>query len=798
MGARTTRILLLLAFAAGILQAADDTIREIQVKTLDDPTADAGDVLAVIRTRVGDSITQPALSRDERALLDTKRFSAVSVNIQTNVQELAGGNRVVYEVRRRPTLSGPVEIVGLDYFSRGKVEDWLALAEGAPVDEQILADKCRKVRDEYRKHYFPNATVTASILPADAAGRQKGRVKAHVTIVEGPRIKPDAYVFHGNRALASGDLRATIGDRPWWDPRSWFSTSPYGEEQLAKARQDVLDAYLDAGYLDAQVSPARFVPLPKDPKRARVEFDVTEGPCYRVRDVTINGVKLFPESSVRAAAGGLKPGVIASRKAIQDAAKGVRDYYGARGYIDTVVAPRPVPDADGAPVVTVRMDVREGSLVRLRNIQVRGNTRTREKVVLREVPLSPGQVLDDVRVQRSETRLKNLGLFKDVRHSVTSPSAEGMASGTNDFRDLVFEVEEGRTGSFMIGGGFSSVDRIVGYVQVQQSNFDILNWPYFTGGGQKARAGLEIGSKHRSIETSLTEPWFMDKPLALTVDLYLRSLVYDEYTCGRVGGDIGVSYPVQVAGIPFGSLGARYTLEQVELRKQLAGDFYYYPDGPDYRFTDEPDRALNSALQVSWEYDTRNQIFVPTRGTQAGLFAELAGSVLGGENDTFRVGAHYRHWFPLWWKHVLSLRGRVETISSYGGGEVPIYDRLFLGGGRTVRGVRYRDLGPKVVSDVSDPTDMHPVGGQTTGLVSAEYTIPVFEALRLAAFTDAGSNSRDSYDYANLFKNYAWTAGLGLRIDIPGFPIRLDYATPIVKDDKLTRDDRFVFWIGFE
>ena len=795
MRTRMTRIVLLMAFAAGIAQAADDTIREIQVRSLDDPTADSGDVLAAIRTRVGDPIAQPALSRDERALLDTKRFSTVSVNIQTNVQELAGGNRVIYEVRRRPRLSGPVEIVGLNYFSRSKIEDWLDLAEGAPVDEQILADKCRRVREEYRKHYFPKVEVTATILPVETVNKQKGLVRARVTIAEGPRIKPDEYVFHGNRALRSGDLRATIGDRPWWNPIGWFSSSPYSEEQLAKARQDALDAYLDAGYLDARVSPARFVPLPKNPNRARVEFDVEEGACYRVRDVTIGGVKLFPETVLRAAAGALKPGAIASRKVIQEAARGVRDYYGARGYIDTLVTPRPVPDVDGSPNVTVRMDVREGPLVRIRNIQVRGNTRTREKVILREVPLSPGQVLDDVRVQRSETRLKNLGLFKDVRHTVP-PSSQDVV-GTNDFRDLVFDVEEGRTGSFMIGGGFSSVDHLVGYVQVQQSNFDILNWPYFTGGGQKARAGLEIGSKHRSVETSLTEPWFMDKPIALTVDLYIRSLVYDEYTCNRMGGDIGVAYPVQVAGVPFGSVGARYTLEQITLRKQLVGDFYYL-DGQEYRFTDEPDSALNSALQLSWDFDTRNQIFVPTRGTQAGVFCEVSGSALGGENDVFRVGAPYRHWFPLWWKHVLSLRGRVETISSYGSGDVPIYDRLFLGGGRTVRGIRYRDLGPKVVSDPSDPTDQHPVGGQTIGLVSAEYTVPLFEAVRLAAFTDAGSDTRDSYDFGNLLKNYAWTAGMGLRIDIPGFPIRFDYATPIRKDDKLTREERFIFWIGFE
>lgn len=780
MSTRIVRAAALLALLAGLAHAAGETIRDIQVRSLDGFGADNSDVLAVIRSKVGDPLT--LASQDIKTLETTERFSSVRVVFE----KLDDGVRLVYEVVRRHRFVGPVEIVGVDYFSRSKVEDWLDLKDGAPIDDQVLAVKCNKVRDEYLKRYFPQTQVKAAIEPTAPRGML---AHVHVTIVEGPRLKPDAYVFTGNAALSDKELRTTIGDRPWYDPRSWFTRPPYSEQQLADAHQHALDAYLDAGYLDARVSNARFEPLPDNPKRATIAFTVEEGARYAVSGVVVTGVKLFPESQVRAAAGALNVGDVASRKTIQEAAKGIRDFYGSRGYIDTVVSPVAMAETGTVARALVKFEVHESALVTVRNVVIRGNTRTKDKVIRREIPVNPGQIMDEVRIERSEKRLKNLGLFERVSHT-TEPNDPAVTN-----RDLVFDIAEGRTGSFMIGGGFSSVDKVVGYIQLQQGNFDLMNWPNFTGGGQKARLGAELGSNHQTYEASLTEPWFLDRPMAATVDLYLRERKYDEYRITRLGGDVGITYPVAI-----GSFGIKYTLEQINLDDQLAGTNYWYAvdgrQGPEhYSFMNEPDSALNSQVEFSWDYDTRNQVFVPTRGTQAGVFTDIAGAPLGGDNDIIRMGAQYRHWFGLWWKHVLSLRGRLETVDGYGDGDVPIYDRLFLGGDRTVRGVRYRDIGPKVVTP--GLTETHPVGGETLGLASAEYTIPLFEAVRFATFSDIGSVTRDSYQFDKLNDSYSWTYGAGIRIDIPGFPIRFDYAIPI-KRDNLTREERFVFWIGFE
>jgi outer membrane protein insertion porin family len=549
----------------------------------------------------------------------------------------------------------------------------------------------------------------------------------------------------------------------------------------------VREKYLDKGYLDVKVAEPRLEPTGKG--KVNVVFAVEEGAPYVVESLSLTGISLFPTNALEEVAF-IQPGEIAGRTTIQNAVKNVRDYYGARGYIDTMVRPTVETSEENPGKAAIKMEVREGALVRIRNIVIQGNTRTKDKVIRREIAtaIAPGEVMNEPLIERSENRIKNLNYFTEVRH-YTAPG------DTEENRDLVFDLKEQlRTGKFMIGAGFSSVDGVVGFAEVNQSNFDIANWPYFTGGGQKARAGVELGSKRQTVELGWTEPWFLDKPMALSVELYRRMRSYTEYDETRTGAGVGISYPVKV-----GRIGFKYTLEQINLDDQLWGPYFrsewWHPGyflGA-YRFTDEKDSAINSSLRVSWTHDTRDQAFVPTRGMLLTVFGEVAGAVLGGENDIYSVGAQARRWFKMPWneKHVLSLRARFETVEAYSG-DVPIYERLYLGGGRTVRGIDYRDIGPKVIGL---NRKWHPIGGQTLVNAGAEYSIPLFDKVRIAGFTDFGSLDEDAFSPD--FSDIAVTAGLGLRIDIPGFPVRLDYATPIVKPDNADTS-AFVLWIGFE
>lgn len=775
-------LLLLSVQGASAQEEYKQIVREIQVRhTGPVPASDNDYVLTHTTAHVGRYVSQADLARDQRALLDTGLFADVRVLLES----AADGVRVIYEVRRRLRFQAPVVVVGNEKLSFRKVRDALNLNAGDFVDEAFLAARCDLVRAKYRDRYYPDAQVTATLEPLD-----DGFARVTVQIREGARRKVAGFAFSGNRAIDSETLRDALGQPARFNPFFFFYSSWRARaSDLEAVRDGVRSLYLERGHLDVRVDLPRMIPA-QDGGVPVIAVTISEGPIYAVADIRIMGVTLFPQRELdKAVAAALRPGDIAARSAIQRATKNLRDYYGQRGYVDTVVrVTTTTADGDAAkPKARIRFEVQEGVLARVRNITIRGNTRTKDKVIRREIGLLPGAILDEVQADRSRQRLENLGYFESVRF-YELPDRNDAA-----MRDVVYEVSEKNTGQFMIGAGFSSVENIIGFAEVSQSNFDILNWPYFHGGGQKLRASLEVGSESKNVELSWTEPWFLDRRLSLTVDAYHRESGYDEYDQVRMGGGVGLAVPLK-----YGRASLRYVLEQVTLDDLQKGDYVYVDDpAHTYRFTDEEDDYLNAPLRLTWLYDTRNRAFVPTRGTRGNIFAEISGSMTGSDNELYKAGTDFRHWFPLWVGHVLSLRARAESVDTYGDQEtVPIGDRLFLGGGRTVRGFRYRDVGPKVIPAEGTEGRYHPVGGLTMAMASAEYTIPVFKILRLAAFYDVGGVWNDSFDAD--FNKIASSYGFGIRFDFPGFPIRIDYAVPLESDDDYTRNEHFVLWIGVE
>ena len=781
-GACLPALLLLAAVVrpAAAQEAFRQRVRDVRVRHAGPVAAgDDGYVLTHVTARPGQYVSQRDLSRDQRALLDTGLFSDVRVLLEPVGEEVS----VVYEVRRRLRFEPPATVRGHDRLSEKKIREYLGLDAGDLIDDAVLAERCDRIRAEYRKRLYPDARITAVITP-----REDGLAGVAVQIDEGRKRRMGGFVFSGNRAVDAATLRGALGQPARFNPLGpFFRTWRARAFDFEIVRDAVRQVYLDRGHLDVdvRVEPSR----PADGGDTTVlRVVIDEGPAYTVGAVQIAGVTLFPLRDLEAAAD-IPAGAVASRRVIQGAERRLRDFYGQRGYVDTVVRTATIAAGDdpAAPRVTLRFDVKEGVLAHVRNITIRGNTRTKDKVIRREIGLVPGAVLDEVQAERSRLRLENLNYFESVRfHEV--PDRNDPAR-----RDVVYEVEEKNTGQLMVGAGFSSDENIIGFAEVSQANFDIANWPYFHGGGQKLRASLELGSETRNVELSLTEPWFLDRRLALSVEAFRRERSFDEYDVTRLGGGVGLTAPLAV-----GRLNFRYTLEQLSLDDLQRGDFVYAED-PErtYRFTDEADDYLNAPFRVSWLYDTRNRAFVPTRGTRGSLFAELSAPWTGSEIEIYKVGAEFRHWLPLWAGHVLSLQARAESVDTYGDEEfVPIGDRLFLGGGRSVRGFRYRDIGPKVVPVEAGQGRYHPVGGQTLAMASAEYTVPLFKILRLAAFYDVGGVWTESFDAD--FGRLASSYGFGIRFDIPGFPIRLDYAIPIDYDDDYTRSERFVLWIGFE
>ncbi|MDP6523287.1 MAG: outer membrane protein assembly factor BamA [Kiritimatiellia bacterium] len=767
--------------AGSALHAAPQSIRvvkDVRVENRGPGRLDESFVRSHIALRPGSALDRVIISKDVKRLLDTGVFSDVAVEIKPLADEID----VIYALINKWRLDHEIVLVGVEHFRKGKVLKWFELERGDLVDDHVLGVKVRRVIDEYHKDHFRDVKVTWEI---NELSREEGRAQVVVTVDEGNKGKIKRISFVGNEAVSPGELLKAVELPRWWSPMRPFRRPSYDVADLSMYRTAIRDAYLRRGYMDVDVREPEIVSDEKG--RPVIVVRITEGNVYRFGKISISGITLFPEQDVRRAIRAASGG-IASSLAIQATSQSVRDYYGTKGYINT--AARPVLDPDPSThVVDVHFAVVEGTLTKIRNIVIRGNDRTRDKVIRRELLVYPGEIYNEVKVRRSERRINNLGYFGRAQ-------SYPLATLKDDEKDLLIEVEEKPTGQFMIGAGFSSIDNLIGFAELSQGNFDIMGWPYFTGGGQKLKLRGEFGSSRTEFDISFTEPWFLNRRLSLGFDIYNRDVDYDDYDLQTTGFAIKLG-----KGLPGANrLDLQYRLERDVVSDISDTNEYVELDtGDSYYFSREEDET-ESSLRVSVSHDSRDNPFFPSRGTTATAFYSLSGSVLGFDTDLYRTGFKARQYFPMWFGHVLSMRCRYDTVERYGNSdEVGISDRLFLGGGRTLRGFEYRDVGPKAIpadDDAEFSSVYRPLGGKSLAMASVEYAVPIVKFVRIAAFYDIGNVWTDSFDID--LNDLASSTGVGIRLDMPGFPIRVDRAFVMDPDDEYTDADDWVIWIGYD
>lgn len=774
---------------APVAHAARITVSDVRVRADDtfgvDPTEAVLGMCSVQKGMAAEQADiQSAISDDVKALLATPDYAKADAAIG---QDANGDWVIVYTVSRRPQLVQEPAIDGLDRAIRlSTAEEAVKLKAQDRVDEAIAAAAAGRLRDKLAQEGYTDAQVSFEIRHAEVPGY------AYLSFLVQPGVERDIrdYLFEGNTVFDHGTLARAFGWKPLWNPISWFTDFPTTDEKLDDARAAVNAVYTDAGYLDAEVAfPELRQVEGKEEGRVDAVFKVSEGPRYTVGDITVEGATLYPKEALEAAARAVRdaaPDNAAATRATLDALRmAVEDYYGSRGYVDTYARQTLVPRAD-APVVDVTFRLAEGERVRIRDIQIRGNSVTQDKVIRRELAIQPGEDYDSRLVRRSEARIRNLNYFQD-ESGVSSYTVKTPNEGE---RDLVFEVRETETGTYGLGVGVSTIDNFFVYAKATQRNFDLFNPSNgFRGGGQRASAEAEIGGRRQTVLVSWTQPWLWDMPLSFTVDAYRRMRWRDYYDEIRTGAAFTFAWKPIPLPTPWGDLqldrvGIRYTIEQVEYDDPDAGTWWY--DGKPFRFTDQED-GINSKLRVFWQEDHRDRPLFPTAGWSSLVYAEVG---LGGDGKDYGLGFNFSQYFNPWLDHTLMARLRFDTIDAYSG-DVPMFDRYFIGGGRTVRGFEFRDGGPKAWSRGGSHV---PVGGQTLWCGTLEYAVPIVSSVSFAVFTDVGAVGDDFFDVGG---DILWSAGCGLRLNLPGFPIRLDFAKPIVNDDD-TEEETFTFWIGID
>ncbi|PYL86573.1 MAG: outer membrane protein assembly factor BamA [Verrucomicrobia bacterium] len=733
-------------------------VRSIDVQYTGPATISRARVLAQIRTKIGLPYSDTVAEDDIRTLYNTGQFQ----NVRIFGQPEGDGVKVIVAVQTRAMLN-EIQIDGATRISPKKLRKNLGVKLNTPLREEDLEKGRQKIVETYQAHGFNDVEVTVHIEPIDAT---RGTSRAVYTVNEGIKGSITSVRFEGNAHFSDRVLRKQMKTRQKTIFAFVDKSGRLDETQLQDDLQKIREFYQNHGYVDVAV---------RDVRKERtsggalqIVIVVDEGPLYHVGKISFVGYKATNEQKLRALLK-MKEGDVYSAKAIKDDAKAMADAYGSGGYVDLTVIPESSPAHGGLIDLTYRIE--EGQRSYVERINIIGNTRTKDKVIRREVLIAPGDVFNTVRVETSKKRLENLGYFSKVETFPVDTGVEGR-------KNLDIQVEEKRTGSLNFGAGFSTVDSLIGFIELTQVNFDITNWPSLTGGGQKFRIRLQGGLQRKDAEVVLTEPWFMDRPIAVSFSgfyheaNYLSSL-YDQR-------NYGFSLDVRKGILPYLYATLGYRLENI--------DAFNIAASASPQLVAETGSSTKSVVTASLVFDRRDNPFLTRRGERITYTWWVAGP--GGTEQIYGFDVEASKYWHLPWDTILLVNAEVAGVDSWGDQTklVKIYDRLFLGGSNNLRGFEFRDVGPK-------DEDGEPLGGQSMARVTVEYTFPIIEKARGAIFYDTGFVNTNPWDYN--FNNVASDIGFGLRLDLPIGPLRLDYGIPIQQAGN-HGSGKFNFNVGYQ
>ena len=517
-------------------------IQEINVQFVGPTTLSKQRVLDNLATKPGSLYNDRLVEEDIKSLYATGQVS----NARIFAEPIAGGLKVTVLLQGRATV-GEVIIEGAEAIPNSKIRKEIATKPGEPLSDERLNDDRQKILKLYEDKNYSEVTVdTKSTELPDK------KTKVAFVINEGPKLVIRRISFTGNDSVLPKDLMKVMKTKTANLLSFLTKAGRLTPSQMDEDKEAIRTLYQNKGFADMRVSDVQTTPLPNG-KGVDLVISISEGTQYRVNRLAIDGATIVaPADLVRYLK--MRNGSLYTPDGMGADLKKIRDYYGSRGYVDMVAQPQITPAGQGQIDLTYRVDEGVQSYVNLINVQ--GNTKTKDKVIRRELAVQPGGIFDTTLVDVSKTRLMNLNYFSKVDTVPVDTLVPGR-------KDLDVIVDEKKTGSFNFGAGFSSIDSLVGFAEMQQSNFDLLNWPNFTGAGQRFRIRGQYGLQRQDFTMSLTEPWFMGYKVSVGGEFYYHAATFlsPVYSQSNLGGAL----QARKALSPFTALRGEYRLENINI-----------------------------------------------------------------------------------------------------------------------------------------------------------------------------------------------------------------------------------------
>jgi len=726
-----------------------------------------------ITLEAGQALDPTVVDRDIRAIYEMGFFDDVWVT----AQPAGGGFAIVYHVAERPYIER-IEFKGIDNV---KEDDLAAVINVTPrtiFDPQRVWVGLEQARKFYSGEGYPDAKIDYSV---DVGPNNDATLVYHVK--EGELIRVEKIRFEGVKAFSKRKLRKIMTTRERWFLSFVTGAGLLNEDELATDVERLTAFYYDQGYIHARIDEPR---VERVDDGLEITIKVDEGPLFHVRSISFAGDVLMTERDMRARLA-FKEGDVFRASQLREAVFSLTEGYGDLGYAFAEITPD-TRTAETVPEIDVRFSIKSGDIVFIRRIEIQGNTKTRDKVVRRELGLEEGQKFSGSGLRESKTNVNRTGYFEEVEITTNKTDRP-------DQVDVVVNVKEGRTGAFSAGAGFSSADALLFNARVSEQNL--------FGRGQRLVFNADIGSIRQNFQISFTEPWFMNRPLAVGFDIFDWRLQFDRFTRGGTGFGLRASYPLQELGL--GSLwgmslnrvraGVEYRLEQ----SRIDGVSQSAP--PDVK--EEEGTRLQSSITPSLTRNTLNHAFDPTGGSRQTFSAEFSG--LGGDTDFVKLDLSGRWYWPVF-KMPASTRSMLYSLGTsigYGWGEsgrsgedLPVFDRYFPGGMNSHRAFNARDMGPtqEVCDEFGDHCDREKIGGSAELLVNNEIIVPIVPdaGVNLVLWCDIGQAylKDDAYDLSEL----KYGVGPEVRWLSPFGPLRISYGWNLFPENG---EDRSIVLFSF-
>jgi outer membrane protein insertion porin family len=677
-----------------------------------------------ITQRVGDPISQEKVSEDIKNIFNMGYFE----DTRAEIEPFEGGIKLIYVVKEKPTIAR-IEFQGNKKLDDSKLKEKLTITTGSIADAVLIQDNANRLRAFYEEEgYWLSSIVpvTKRISPDE--------VSLTYQIEEGSKVKIKKINIEGNKAIPAKLIKKTMATKEWGIFSFITSSGYYRKDQMDVDIEKIRDLYFDRGFIKVAIGEPE-IKLTSDRKGMNITIPVSEGDQFKISSVEFSGNKVFGDDEIKKRIT-LIPNTPFSKANLRRDIFSISELYSENGYAVAAITPDLIPD-ENAKLVKVSLKIDEGDKYRIGKIEISGNTKTRDKVIRREVRLDEGDVFNSKLLKRSYERINNLNFFENVDINPKPRPEEKLV-------DLEVKVKERPTGYLSVGGGYSSVDKLIGMVEVTQGNL--------FGRGQLLKLRGEFGARTTDYELTFKDPWFMDKPIFFSATLYKLIKEYIEFNKKSAGFGL--------------SLGK-------DLSEYVRGDITYnYENATIYNVSENAATIIKeqegtfstSSLTPSIVRDSRNNYLDPTRGSRNSIYLTYAG--LGGKNKYIKSELDSAWFFPIK-KTAFMLRGRFGYAAGIWGENLPLYERFYVGGIYTIRGLDWGDAGPK------DEKTGDPIGGTTELIFNAEYIFPLLTEMKLkgVVFFDLG-NAYESFDN---FGKFRYTTGAGIRWISPMGPIRIEW-----------------------